>query len=73
MALTEYQLEILRLLKVLGVPKKEALLAMGSVEDNKRAEKVIDKLLEMEDNNETLTAQKLLKIMATVPVPEEEE
>ena len=66
MELTNYQMEILRLLKVLGVSKEEALLAMASVENNQRAEKVIEKILEMEDNNEELTAQKLLKIMATV-------
>ena len=59
-------MEILRLLKVLGVSKEEALLAMASVENNQRAEKVIEKILEMEDNNEELTAQKLLKIMATI-------
>lgn len=39
---------------------------MASVENNQRAEKVIEKILEMEDNNEELTAQKLLKIMATI-------
>lgn len=66
MALTNYQLEILRLLKVLGVPKEEAIPAMASVENNKVAEKVIEKVLEMEDNNEEVTAQKLLKIMATI-------
>lgn len=66
MELTNYQMEILRLLKVLGVSKEEALLAMASVENNQRAEKVIEKILEMEDNNEELTAQKLLKIMATI-------
>lgn len=66
MALTNYQMEILRLLKVLGVSKEEALLAMASVENNQRAEKVVEKILEMEDNNEELTAQKLLKIMATI-------
>lgn len=59
-------MEILRLLKVLGVSKEEALLAMASVENNQRAEKVVEKILEMEDNNEELTAQKLLKIMATI-------
>lgn len=66
MELTNYQMEILRLLKVLVVSKEEALLAMASVENNQRAEKVIEKILEMEDNNEELTAQKLLKIMATI-------
>lgn len=66
MALTNYQMEILRLLKVLGVSKEEALLAMASVENNQRAKKVVEKILEMEDNNEELTAQKLLKIMATI-------
>lgn len=59
-------MEILRLLKVLGVSKEEALLAMASVENNQRAKKVVEKILEMEDNNEELTAQKLLKIMATI-------
>lgn len=66
MALTNYQMEILRLLKVLGVPKEEAIPAMASVENNEIAEKVIEKILEMEDKNEKLTAQKLLRIMATI-------
>ena len=66
MALTNYQMEILRLLKALGVPKEEAIPAMASVENSKVAEKVIEKVLEMEDNNEELTAQKLLEIMATI-------
>ncbi len=52
MALTDCQMEILRLLKVLEVPEEKAIRAMVSVENKKRAEAVIDKLLEMEDNNE---------------------
>lgn len=46
--------------------KRGSITAMASVENNQRAEKVIEKILEMEDNNEELTAQKLLKIMATI-------
>ena len=66
MKLTEYQMEIIRLLKALGVKSETIIPAMLTVQDNQKAEEVLRKIIELEDNNEELTAQKMLKIMATI-------
>ncbi len=59
MQLTEYQLEIIRLMKSLGIKEETVIPAMTFVQDNKKAVEVIDKILDMEDRGEELTAQKL--------------
>ena len=65
MELTKYQKEILRLMKALGMKEKEATSLMKFVENPKEAEKVIDKILDLEDNGETLTKEKLTRIIVT--------
>ncbi len=64
--LTQDQRDIIDMLKLLGVDTKTIILAMPMVEEPKRAKKVMLKLIELDDNVETMTAQKLLKIMATI-------
>lgn len=66
MQLSEYQLEIIRLLKVLEVNPETIIPAMLAVQDNDKAEAVLRKVIELEDNNEELTSQKLLRIMAEI-------
>ncbi len=66
MKLTEFQMEIIRLLKVLGVESETIIPAMLTVQDNNKAIEVLKKIIDMEDRGEELTAQKMLKIMAEV-------
>ena len=53
-------------MKSLGIKEETVIPAMTFVQDNKKAVEVIDKILDMEDRGEELTAQKLLEIMATI-------
>lgn len=66
MQLTTCQKEIIRLMKVLDMKEEKAISLMGALEDPKKAEQVIDQILDLEDNGETLTESKLIKIIATI-------
>ena len=65
MELTEEQEEILRLLIESGVEREQIMLAMASVEDPTRADKVMDKLLDWDDSGHQITKAKLMEILAT--------
>ena len=66
MDLTENQIEIIRLLKILGVDSETIIPAMLAVQEDKKAEEVLRRVLELEDKNEEVTGQKVLRIMTEV-------
>lgn len=67
MQLTTCQKEIIRLMKALDMKEEEkAISLMSSLENSKKAEQVIDQILDLDDGGETLTESKLIKIIATI-------
>ena len=66
MKVTENHKDIITLLKMLGVDSRTIIASMVAVQEDKKAEEVLRRVIELEDNSEEVTAQKVLKIMAEV-------
>ena len=64
--LTQDQKDIIDMLKSLGADMQTIISAMPMVKEPEKAKKVILKLIELDDKGETMTAKKMLKIMATI-------
>lgn len=63
---TQHQKDLLDMLKSLGADEKMIMTARPMIEDKKRAEKIMLKLIELYDAGEIMTAGKVLEIMKTV-------
>lgn len=65
-SLTEVQKDLICILRALGVNETKIISIMPLVEEPQIANMVADKILQLEDDKEKITLQKVIQIMSTV-------
>ncbi len=66
MKLTQNHKDIIDLLKILGTDSRTIIASMLAVQDDKKAEQVLRRVLDLDNQGKKITSQDVLKIMAEV-------
>ncbi len=61
MKLTQNHKDLINILKMLDVDSETIMALLPAVQEDEKAQIILEKILEMEDNKEKITVQKILQ------------